>query len=44
MTKHTQPKASQDIMRVACVGCAEPVAELCREFNPKTKDGLKMDA
>lgn len=44
MTKHTQPKAPLDIMRVACAGRAEPVAELCREFNRETKDGLKMDA
>ena len=44
VTKHTQPKAALDIMRAACAGRAEPVAELCREFNRETKDGLSMDA
>lgn len=44
MTKHTQPKAALDIMRAACSGHAEPVADLCRAFNRETKDGLRMGA
>lgn len=44
MTKHTQPKQALDIMRAACAGQMEPVAELCREFNRQTRDGERMDA
>lgn len=44
VTKHTQPKVALDILRAACSGQAEPVAELCRAFNRETKDGLRMDA
>lgn len=44
VTKHTQPKAALDIMRAACSGHAEPVADLCRAFNRETKDGLRMGA
>ena len=44
MTKHTQPKQALDIMRAACAGRVEPVAELCREFNRQTRDGERMDA
>ena len=43
ISKHTQPKAALDIMRAACSGHAEPVAELCRTFNRETHDGLRMD-
>ncbi len=44
MTKHTQPKQALDIMRAACAGEAEPIAELCRAFNRETRDGERMDA
>lgn len=44
MSKHTQPKAALDLMRAACEGHAEPIAELCWEFNKETRDGLHMDA
>ncbi len=44
MTKHTQPKQALDIMRAACAGQVEPVAELCREFNRQTRNGERMDA
>lgn len=42
MTKHTQPKPALDIMRAACSGHPEPIAELCREFNHETRDGTRM--
>ena len=41
-TPHTSPKAALDIMRAACDGQAEPIAELCRAFNRATKDGRDM--
>lgn len=44
VTKHTQPKTALDIMRAACAGHAEPIADLCRAFNRETKDGLRMGA
>ena len=44
MTKHTQPKAALDVMRAACAGNAEPIAELCRRFNRETRDGERMGA
>ena len=44
MTAHTQPKAALDIMRAACAGQGEPIAELCRAFNRETRDGQCMDA
>ena len=44
MTMHTQPKQALDIMRAACAGDAEPVAELCRQFNRETRDGERMEA
>lgn len=44
LSKHTQPKAALDLMRAACSGQAEPIAELCRQFNRETRDGLRMGA
>ena len=44
MTKHTQPKPALDLMRAACGGEAEPLAELCRMFNDEIRDGMRMDA
>ena len=42
MSPHTQPKAALDIMRAACDGQSEPILELCKRFNRKTKDGTDM--
>ena len=39
MTKHTQPKPALDIMRAVCSGHPEPIAKLCREFNPRPATG-----
>ncbi len=41
---HTQPKNALDIMRAACDGQTEPVLELCKRFNQKTKDGTDMSS
>ena len=41
---HTQPKGALDIMRAACDGVTEPIMELCRAFNKKTKDGTDMSS
>ena len=43
-TSHTQPKSALDIMRAACDGQTEPVLELCKRFNQKTKDGTDMSS
>ena len=43
VSAHTQPKTALDLMRAACAGCAEPVAELCRAFNKETRDGSRME-
>ena len=43
VSAHTQPKAALDLMRAACAGCAEPVAELCQAFNKETRDGSHME-
>lgn len=43
-TRHTQPKKALDIMRAACSGKSEPLAELCRAFNRETRDGERMGA
>lgn len=40
---HLAPKKLLDTMRLLCKGKAEPLTELCREFNQETKDGRKMD-
>ena len=42
MSKHTQPKEALDLMRAACSGKSEPIAELCRQFNRETRDGTRM--
>lgn len=41
---HTQPKNALDIMRAECDGQTEPVLELCKRFNQKTKDGTDMSS
>lgn len=43
ITNHLQPKDTLDVMRHAARGKSEPLADLCRRFNRKTKDGKKMD-
>ena len=43
-TSHTQPKNALDIMRAACDGQTEPVLDLCKRFNQKTKDGTDMSS
>ena len=43
VSAHTQPKTALDLMRAACAGCAEPMAELCRAFNRETRDGSRME-
>lgn len=40
---HLSPKKMLDTMRFMCKGKAEPILELCREFNKETKDGRKMN-
>lgn len=42
ISPHTQPKAALDIMRAACDGQSEPLLDLCKRFNRKTKDGTDM--
>lgn len=39
---HLSPKAMLDKMRYLCKGKTEPYADLCREFNKKTRDGRNM--
>ena len=39
---HLSPKAMLDKMRYLCKGETEPIADLCRQFNRKTKDGRDM--
>ena len=41
-SRHTNPKVAMDIMRAACAGYAEPILELCAEFNRETRDGQSM--
>ena len=36
-------RAALDLMRAACSGQAEPIAELCSQFNRETDDGRRMD-
>ena len=43
ITNHLQPKDTLDVMRHAARGKSEPLTDLCRRFNRKTKDGKKMD-
>jgi hypothetical protein len=42
ISNHLDPKKTLDIMRLACRGKTEPIAELCRSFNESTNDGRKM--
>ena len=44
VTNHLQPKDTLDAMRHMAKGKSEPLDDLCRRFNRKTKDGRKMDA
>jgi superfamily II DNA or RNA helicase len=44
VTDHTEVKQLLDLVRAACKGQSEPVAEVCRVFNRVTEDGRKMQA
>lgn len=39
---HLSPKELLNKIRSLCKGSAAPVADVCREFNAKTKDGRDM--
>lgn len=39
---HLSPKKLLDTMRHVCKGKAEPIKELCKQFNRETKDGKDM--
>lgn len=41
---HLAPKRLLDILRSACKGLTEPVADLCRSVNKETRDGRNMTA
>ncbi|NPU90996.1 MAG: SWF/SNF helicase family protein, partial [Gammaproteobacteria bacterium] len=41
---HTDVKRLLDLVRLACRGNAEPLAEVCRSFNTATDDGRDMRA
>lgn len=41
---HLEPKAVLDAMRLLCRGKAEPLRDLCAQFNQETQDGYHMDA
>ncbi|MEZ5509752.1 MAG: hypothetical protein R3F47_07600 [Gammaproteobacteria bacterium] len=41
---HTDVKRLLDLVRLACRGNAEPLAEVCRAFNTATDDGRDMRA
>jgi hypothetical protein len=40
---HLEVKYILDVLRATCKGRSEPLAEVCRQFNRETKDGIKMD-
>jgi SNF2 family DNA or RNA helicase len=40
---HLSPKKMLDTMRFICKGKAEPILELCSDFNKETQDGRKMN-
>jgi len=42
LTAHTDVKKLLDLARSSCKGLAEPVLDLCRNFNAETKDGRDM--
>lgn len=40
---HTEVKRLLDLIRTSCKGRAEPMPEVCRTFNERTRDGRQMD-
>ena len=42
IVNHLDPKGLLDRMRRICRGKSEPILELCRKFNAKTRDGQRM--
>jgi hypothetical protein len=40
---HTEVKRLLDLIRASCKGRAEPMPEVCRIFNERTRDGRQMD-
>jgi hypothetical protein len=42
VTRHTEVKRLLDLARTACKGSAEPLQELCTQFNESTRDGRDM--
>ncbi len=40
---HTNPKHLLDLLRTHCKGISEPVADVCRSFNARTRDGANME-
>jgi hypothetical protein len=40
---HLEVKYILDVLRATCKGRSQPLAEVCRQFNRETKDGIKMD-
>jgi len=42
VANHMEAKKLLDLMRAACNGRSEPLAEICRLFNEETRDGREM--
>ena len=42
LINHLSPKKLLDVMRMSCRGKAEPILDLCRDFNKETNDGRRM--
>ena len=42
VANHMEAKKLLDLLRVACKGRAQPVADVCRSFNEETRDGSDM--
>ncbi len=40
---HTMPKRLLDLLRAHCRGVDEPVEDVCRTFNSRTRDGADME-
>ena len=43
ITDHTEVKRLLDLVRNACSGKKEPIADVCRIFNQATDDGRNME-
>jgi len=40
---HTEVKRLLDLIRSSCKGKAEPIRDLCQQFNERTEDGRNMN-